>query len=89
MQLRRERLRRLLGCVDSGIFALSSTKVIITLCTRNLAKVLVKQDDVIDASTIVGYPGFDPERESYGIHFEVWSGKEKQDPIAWLAPAKK
>lgn len=54
-----------------------------------LGEVLVKQDDVIDASTIVGYPGFDPERESYGIHFEVWSGKEKQDPLTWLAPAKK
>ncbi len=54
-----------------------------------LGEVLVQQGDVIDRETIIGYPGFDPERNFYGLHFEVWSGKDKQDPIAWLAPAKK
>lgn len=54
-----------------------------------MSEVLVRQGDVIDSSTIIGYPGFDPERNFYGLHFEVWSGKDKQDPIAWLAPAKK
>ncbi len=54
-----------------------------------LGEVLLKQGDVIDTQTVVGYPGFDAEHESYVVHFEVWAGKEKQDPIAWLAPAKK
>ncbi|MBL0060140.1 MAG: peptidoglycan DD-metalloendopeptidase family protein [bacterium] len=54
-----------------------------------LGEVLLKQGDVIDTQTVVGYPGFDTEHENYVVHFEVWAGKEKQDPIAWLAPAKK
>lgn len=51
-----------------------------------LGQVLVRQDDMIDPSTIIGYPGYNPERDSYGLHFEIWSGKEKQDPLTWLAP---
>ena len=54
-----------------------------------LGEVLLKQGDVIDTQTVVGFPGFDAEHENYVVHFEVWAGKEKQDPIAWLAPAKK
>lgn len=54
-----------------------------------LSEVLVQQGDNIDPQTIVGYTGFDAEKNSYGMHFEVWSGKEKQDPLAWLGPAKK
>ncbi len=54
-----------------------------------LSEVLLKQGDVIDTQTVVGYPGFDAEHENYVLHFEVWAGKEKQDPIAWLAPGKK
>lgn len=54
-----------------------------------LGGVQVQPGDVIDTTTILGYPGFDPTREAYAVHFEVWSGKEKQDPLTWLVPAKK
>lgn len=54
-----------------------------------LGEVLVRQDDMIDPSTIIGYPGYDPERDTYGLHFEIWSGKEKQDPLTWLAPVNR
>lgn len=53
-----------------------------------LSEVLVRPEDTIDQTTILGYPGFDPERDTYVVHFEVWSGKEKQDPLAWLAPRR-
>ncbi|MBK6766120.1 MAG: peptidoglycan DD-metalloendopeptidase family protein [bacterium] len=54
-----------------------------------LGEIAVEPGDIIDSSTIVGYPGFDPTQDAYAVHFEVWSGKEKQDPLTWLAPAKK
>ncbi|MCB1060830.1 MAG: peptidoglycan DD-metalloendopeptidase family protein [Calditrichaeota bacterium] len=54
-----------------------------------LSEILVQQGDSIDPQTIVGYTGFDAEKNSYGLHFEVWAGKDKQDPLTWLGPAKK
>lgn len=53
-----------------------------------LGEVVVRQGDFIRAGDVVGFPGFDSEHANYIVHFEIWAGKDKQDPIAWLTPVK-
>lgn len=49
-----------------------------------LGQVDVKTGDEIAANQLIGYPGFDPIAETYRIHFELWSGKTKKNPLEWL-----
>ena len=49
-----------------------------------LGQVDVKAGDEIIAHQTIGYPGFDPAAESYRVHFEIWSGKSKKNPLEWL-----
>ncbi|MEL6276024.1 MAG: M23 family metallopeptidase [Bacteroidota bacterium] len=46
----------------------------------NLEKVLVKVGEEIEARATIGYTsrGGDP------IHFELWKGRDRQDPSKWL-----
>jgi septal ring factor EnvC (AmiA/AmiB activator) len=49
-----------------------------------LGQVVVRPRDELRAGEIIGYPGFDAGSEDYRVHFELWSGKEKKNPIEWL-----
>ncbi|MDD5087546.1 MAG: peptidoglycan DD-metalloendopeptidase family protein [bacterium] len=49
-----------------------------------LGQVDVAAGDEIAANQLIGYPGFDPISESYRVHFEIWSGKNKKNPLEWL-----
>jgi septal ring factor EnvC (AmiA/AmiB activator) len=49
-----------------------------------LGQTSVKAGEVVQSGTIIGYPGYDAAAEDYRVHFELWSGKEKKDPVAWL-----
>lgn len=51
-----------------------------------LGQVVVKARDELRAGEVIGYPGFDAGSEDYRVHFELWSGKEKKNPLAWLQP---
>lgn len=53
-----------------------------------LQDVQVKKGQVVGAGSILGTTEFDSLSNSFALHFEVWAGKEKQDPLKWLAPAK-
>jgi murein DD-endopeptidase MepM/ murein hydrolase activator NlpD len=50
-----------------------------------LNEVLVKPETRIETQTTVGYPAFDAVTGGHEVHFEIWNGKEKQDPLTWLA----
>lgn len=49
-----------------------------------LGQVIVQPGDPLRNGTVIGYPGFDTVADEYRIHFELWSGKEKQNPLDWL-----
>jgi len=49
-----------------------------------LGQVDVKAGEEIAANQIIGYPGFDPIAGTYRVHFEIWSGKSKRNPLEWL-----
>jgi murein hydrolase activator len=51
-----------------------------------LGQVVVKSHEEVKAGSVIGYPGFDAASEDYRVHFELWSGKEKKNPIEWLQP---
>ncbi len=51
-----------------------------------LASVNVKPGDHVIAGSVVGAPGYDAATEKYRLHFELWAGREKKDPMAWLQP---
>jgi septal ring factor EnvC (AmiA/AmiB activator) len=51
-----------------------------------LDKVLVKADELVSGGAVIGQPAYDAGTKDYRVHFEVWSGKEKKDPIEWLQP---
>ena len=51
-----------------------------------LGQVVVCARDELRAGAIIGYPGFDAGSEDYRVHFELWSGKEKKNPLEWLQP---
>jgi septal ring factor EnvC (AmiA/AmiB activator) len=49
-----------------------------------LDKVVVKANESIKSGALLGQPAYDAGARDYRVHFEVWSGKEKKDPIEWL-----
>ncbi len=51
-----------------------------------LDQVLVKADDDVRVGSVLGKPSYDATASDYRVHFELWSGKEKKDPIEWLQP---
>ncbi|MBK6910806.1 MAG: M23 family metallopeptidase [bacterium] len=53
-----------------------------------LSDVRVVEGQAVRPGDLLGRSEFDSVRSEYTMHFEVWSGKEKQDPLGWLAPAK-
>jgi len=51
-----------------------------------LGQVLAQPGQSLAAGALIGYPGFDAASGKYRVHFELWSGKEKKDPLEWLQP---
>jgi septal ring factor EnvC (AmiA/AmiB activator) len=49
-----------------------------------LGQVSVAADDVVNESTLLGYPSLDPLNNTHQLHFEIWDRREKQDPLRWL-----
>jgi murein DD-endopeptidase MepM/ murein hydrolase activator NlpD len=50
----------------------------------HLESVNVESGQTINQGSIVGSPGLDAGTGEYRIHFELWSGKEKKNPLEWL-----
>ncbi len=50
-----------------------------------LGEVQVKSGQAVNSGSAIGYPGFDPASEEYRVHFEIWSGRDKRDPVEWLS----
>lgn len=51
----------------------------------NLSAVNVGVGNAVNAGRILGKAGADPDDSARGsVHFEVWKGREKQNPAAWL-----
>lgn len=51
----------------------------------NLAEVFVEPGMTIDTKQDIGVVFTDTENEKTELHFEIWNGKELQDPANWLA----
>ncbi len=51
-----------------------------------LGQIVVQSNDTIKAGAVLGYAGYDAAAEDHRVHFELWSGKEKKNPLEWLAP---
>ncbi|MBU1983357.1 peptidoglycan DD-metalloendopeptidase family protein [bacterium] len=49
-----------------------------------LGQVNVQAGDEVAMMEPIGYPGWDIATESYRVHFELWSGKTKKNPLEWL-----
>ena len=49
----------------------------------NLAKINVAKNDIVTSRAIIGSSGPMPEGGSL-VHFEIWKGKVKQNPLKWL-----
>lgn len=54
----------------------------------NLDQIAVKKGDAVKAGTVVGQASKDPVQGTGALHFEVWSGKNRQDPALWLTPKR-
>lgn len=52
----------------------------------NLAKVFVEPGMTVETKQDIGMVFTDAENKKTELHFEIWNGKELQDPIIWLAP---
>ncbi len=50
----------------------------------NLAQVFVKKDQKIDSNTVIGKVFDGNGVNSKSLHFEIWKGDEKQNPLEWL-----
>lgn len=50
----------------------------------NLDEVSVKRDDVVSSSTVLGTVYNGEGINSNILHFELWNGEEKQNPMEWL-----
>ncbi|MDE7342618.1 MAG: M23 family metallopeptidase, partial [Muribaculaceae bacterium] len=51
----------------------------------NLGSAAVKVGDRVKQGQTVGKVTTDPDNPGHSeIHFEVWKGKEKQNPAAWI-----
>ena len=42
--------------------------------------------DEVRAGQTVGTAGLDGVTNTYRVHFELWQGKQKQNPLHWLTP---
>ena len=49
-----------------------------------LSDVAVKPGDDVVVGSMIGTPQFDGTSDEYRVHFEIWSGRSKQDPLVWL-----
>jgi len=50
----------------------------------NLAAINVKRGDIVNAGAGLGTVGKDITSGSYLLHFELWNGKNKENPEHWL-----
>lgn len=50
----------------------------------NIGKLQVKKDDKVKTGQIIGYVGEDSDGASGELHFELWKGKDMQNPSNWL-----
>ena len=50
----------------------------------NLSKVFVKKDDNVTPSTQIGLVENSTGLNSNVLHFELWDGEVKQNPLMWL-----
>ena len=51
----------------------------------NLSSVSVSAGSSVNSGQTVGTAGADPDDSRRGsVHFEVWKGREKQNPAAWI-----
>jgi murein DD-endopeptidase MepM/ murein hydrolase activator NlpD len=50
----------------------------------NLESVSVKRGDKLKSGAQLGIVGKDSNTGSYLLHFEIWEGKNKEDPEDWL-----
>lgn len=54
----------------------------------NMDQVAVRKGDNVKTGTVVGQASKDPVQGTGALHFEVWSGKNRQDPSLWLTPKR-
>lgn len=52
----------------------------------NIAKVYVKQGQILQTGGQIGTIGRDPKGTGYLLHFELWHNKQKQNPLPWIHP---
>jgi septal ring factor EnvC (AmiA/AmiB activator) len=50
-----------------------------------LGQIEVSLNQSVASGDALGYANFDPVSEQHRVHFELWSGKEKKDPVEWLS----
>ncbi len=50
----------------------------------NLEAVRVEKDQPVKAGQVLGQVAVNPANETSVLHFELWKGKQKQDPEQWL-----
>ncbi len=50
----------------------------------NLEKVEVEKDQAVKAGQVLGRVAIDPANGTSVLHFELWHGKQKQNPEQWL-----
>ncbi|MCF8236824.1 MAG: peptidoglycan DD-metalloendopeptidase family protein [Saprospiraceae bacterium] len=50
----------------------------------NMETVVGKKGDVVSAGTVVGTAAIQPVSGTAEIHFEIWKGKNREDPSQWL-----
>lgn len=51
----------------------------------NIAQVYVKQGQAVKTGAQLGSIGRDTENGGHLLHFEIWNGKQKENPAHWLA----
>lgn len=51
----------------------------------NIAQVYVKQGQAVKTGAQLGSIGRDTEKGGHLLHFEIWNGKQKENPAHWLA----
>jgi len=50
----------------------------------NLDEVIVEKDQSVQTGDILGRVAINPTDDTSVLHFELWHGKQKQDPAQWL-----
>ncbi len=49
-----------------------------------LSTVFVNENERVKKGTPLGIVARDKFKQTYELHFEIWNGKEPQDPLEWL-----